>query len=230
MKIFLIGFNKCGTTTIHHYFAANGIRSVHWDKGRLARRVFHNIACGDALLAGYENFDAFTDMEYLDHQGACHLEAYKLFPYFAAQYPDAVFILNTRNREAWIRSRLRQPTYAARARKYHGVASDHALADIWRADWDRHHQRVAAFFSRGTYRFLVCHIETDLPHLLEESLPECNLDSRFYKLYKANRTDSALRRKWLRRRTKQLRRRARNVFYHLLYRTVRWPRSGSFEA
>jgi hypothetical protein len=221
MKIFLIGFNKCGTTTIHRYFAANGIRSVHWDKGRLAKRVFHNIARGDPLLAGYENFDAFTDMEYLDDRGAYHLEAYKLFPYLAAQYPDAVFILNTRDREAWIRSRLRQPNYAARARKHHRVASDKELADIWRADWDHHHRRVTEFFSRGTYRFLVCHIETDLPHLLEESLPECNLDSRFYKIYKGNRTNSLLLRKWLRRRTRPLRRSVRSLFHHLLRRTDR---------
>ena len=29
LRIFLIGFNKCGTTSFHDYFKANGIRSVH---------------------------------------------------------------------------------------------------------------------------------------------------------------------------------------------------------
>src|SRR5262245_6163956 len=114
MRIFLIGFNKCGTTTIHRYFVANGIKSIHWYKGRLARRIFCNIARGDPLLTGYESFEAFTDMEYLDHHGAYHLEAYKLFPYFAVQYPDSTFVLNIRDRESWIRSRLRQPNYAKR--------------------------------------------------------------------------------------------------------------------
>ena len=27
---FLIGFNKCGTTSFHDHFTANGIASVHW--------------------------------------------------------------------------------------------------------------------------------------------------------------------------------------------------------
>jgi len=67
---------------------------MHWDKGRLARRIFQNIASGDPLLTGYESFDAITDMECLDDRGVYYLEAYKLFPYLAVQYPDAVFILN----------------------------------------------------------------------------------------------------------------------------------------
>ena len=45
-KIFQIGFNKCGTKTLHHYFSRNGIRSVHWDEGRLAQRMFANLASG----------------------------------------------------------------------------------------------------------------------------------------------------------------------------------------
>ena len=71
---------------------------LHWDEGRLAQRIFANLASGSDLLQGYEQFDVFTDMEYLDDLGS-YLEAYKLFPHLAAQYPNAVFILNTRNRE-----------------------------------------------------------------------------------------------------------------------------------
>jgi hypothetical protein len=68
-KIFQIGFNKCGTKTLHHYFSRNGVRSVHWDYGRLAQRLFANLASGSKLLAGYEQFDVFTDMEYLNGSG-----------------------------------------------------------------------------------------------------------------------------------------------------------------
>ena len=84
MKIFQIGFNKCGTSTIHRYLRANGVKCVHWDDGRLAQRMFANLANGDNLMAGYEGFDAFTDMEYIDQVGTL-LEGYKLFPYLAAQ-------------------------------------------------------------------------------------------------------------------------------------------------
>jgi Sulfotransferase domain len=180
MKIFQIGFNKCGTTTIHHYLRANGVRSVHWDKGKLARRMFANLANGHRLLDGYTEYDAFTDMEYLDGFGT-YLEGYKLFPYLAAQYPDAVFILNTRDREAWIRSRLVQKRgYAARQRVHFNVASNQELAEVWRTEWQRHHRRVTEFFAGHTYRFLVCNIETDLPHLLNQKVPECQLDKTRY--------------------------------------------------
>ena len=125
MKIFQIGFNKCGTSTIHRYLRANGVKCVHWDDGRLAQRMFANLANGDNLMAGYEGFDAFTDMEYIDQVGTL-LEGYKLFPYLAAQYPDAVFILNTRDREAWIRSRLAwRGDYAARHRAHVAQRSAH---------------------------------------------------------------------------------------------------------
>jgi Sulfotransferase domain len=182
MKIFQIGFNRCGTRTIHNYFRANGVRSVHWDQGRLARRIFANLANGDELLAGYSYFDVFTDMEWID--GLHYCEAYKLFPYFAAEYPNSVFILNTRDREAWIRSRLlhRRGEYAARYKRYLGVASDEKLADMWRAEWDRHHRRVTEFFQGKPYRFFVCRIESDLPDLLNEKIPEYRLNSDLYQL------------------------------------------------
>lgn len=205
MKIFLVGFNKCGTSSIHHYFVANGIRSVHWDKGELARRIFRNMTNGNSLLAGYENFDAFTDMEFLDRGGACYLEAYKLFPYLAAEYPDAAFILNTRDREDWIRSRFRQPNYAARARKYYRARSNEQLAEIWRADWDGHHRRVTDFFAPGSFRFAVCRIETDLPHLLNKALPEYKFDTRFFTVRKVSDERPVIS-KWLRLHTRLLRR------------------------
>jgi len=189
IKIFQIGFNKCGTSTIHHYLRSNGVRSIHWDHGRLAQRMFANLANGDDLLAGYEAFDAFTDMEHLDANGT-FLEGFKLFPYLAAQYANAVFILNTRDREDWIRSRLRHSKggYARRHHAYYKTRSDHELAEVWRMEWERHHTRVMHCVSKKPHRYFVCRIETDLPHLLNERLPECRLDDKHYKLYKVSRS------------------------------------------
>ena len=210
MKIFQIGFNKCGTKTIHHYLTTNKVRSVHWDKGRLARRIFSNLAEGKNLLLGYDEFDAFTDMEYLDRSGL-YLAAYKLFPYLADQFPDAVFILNTRDREAWIRSRLQHGSdYAHRQMVHHNVDTASALADCWRANWDHHHRRVVEFFAGKPYRFFVCRIETDLPDLLNTMLPECKLDASYYGVLGAS-----YQRRWRDRKLSfggRLLRRARGVF------------------
>jgi hypothetical protein len=177
MKIFQIDFNRCGTRTLHRYLRGNGVRSVHWDKGRLARRIFCNLANGDPLLTGYQDFQAFSDMEFSDRAGLCCLEAYKLFPYLAAQYPDGVFILNTRDRETWLRSRLHHGggEYAARQRAHHNVRSEEELVKIWSADWDAHHRRVLEFFKDSPYRFFVWRLETcELPRLFDKQFPELN--------------------------------------------------------
>jgi hypothetical protein len=227
MKIFQIGFNKCGTRTMHHYLRANGISSVHWDNGRLAQRMFANLANGDDLLTGYETFDAFTDMEFLDSTGLCYLEANKLFPYLAEKYPDAVFILNTRDREDWIRSRLAHGSepYAERQMTYFNVTSEEELAERWRADWERHHRRVTEFFAGKPYRFFVCRIETDLPHLFNKVLPDLKLDESLYERH--NVTEERNRKfyaKGLRRSTQRLQRRAKSMLTRLLPANLRWSR------
>jgi hypothetical protein len=162
------------------------VKTLHWDMGWIARTMFRTLANGEKLLTGYENFQAFLDMEDLGENGTYYLEGYKLFPYLAAHYPDAVFILNTRNCEDWIQSRFRhwRGAYAAQHKYLYRVKSDEEIANIWRTEWERHHNRVIDFFSTTAHRFFVCNIETDLPRVLDEQLPECNLDPSRYKLYK----------------------------------------------
>ena len=182
MKIFQIGFNRCGTRTIFKYLCANGLKGIHYDKGRLAKRIVENYERGRNLIAGYEKFDMFSDMEWLD-RNRC-LEAYKLFPQLAEQFPNAVFILNTRDREDWIRSRLKHQDghYALLHKICFKLDSDEELIEHWRKDWDSHHARVTQFFSGKSHRFFVCRIETDLPHLLDQMLPELALDPLSYSI------------------------------------------------
>ena len=160
--------------------------------------MFANLASGNNLLEGYEQFDVFTDMEYLDGFGT-YLEAYKLFPQLAAQYPSAVFILNTRNREAWIRSRLthgKELSYARRAMVHYNVTSIHELMNLWRAEWEQHHRHVTEFFGDKPSRLIVCRIETDLPRILDKALPECKLNSMHYRV-KGRKKSSQYYSTWL---------------------------------
>ena len=60
--IFLIGFNKCGTTSFHDYFKANGISSVHWRANTLALTMQKNHNEGHPLLMGLDRWTAYTDM------------------------------------------------------------------------------------------------------------------------------------------------------------------------
>jgi hypothetical protein len=179
-KVFQIGFNKCGTRSLKAFFKKNGFRCVHWDDGKLAKAMFKNKASGRSLICGYEQFDVFTDMENM--QGKNSLEAYKLYPDLAKEFPDALFILNTRDRERWIGSRLRhrEGKLAENWKAHYGVTTDEELIAQWTEDWDAHHRQVKDFFHGSSYRFLVFDIEKDSPERLVEALPEANLDPRKY--------------------------------------------------
>ena len=42
LLIFQIGFNKCGTRSLYHFFKDNGIPSIHYDGGKIAKSMFQN--------------------------------------------------------------------------------------------------------------------------------------------------------------------------------------------
>lgn len=180
MKIFQIGFNRCGTRTIARYFRANGLKVVHWDKGRLARSMFENWQLGLPLLRRYPERDVFTDMESAGPDRI--LEAYKLFPWLAFEHPDAVFILNTRNVDRWIASRFSHGDgfYAGYWRKALSIDSDAKLEKVWRRQWAAHHEAVETFFADGRYRFFRFDIETDGPEAINRHIPELGLDAERY--------------------------------------------------
>ncbi len=179
-KVFQIGFNKCGTRTIHRFLRMNGMRCIHWDDGELARTMFRNLANGDRLLQGYdEDFDVFTDMEWVTRN--CILEGFKLYPYLARDYPDARFILNTREREDWVKSRSKHGggSYMGKWKRESELDAD-ALADMWRADWDRHHTRVTEFFAGKPKQFAQFHIAKDSAQVLADLLSDQPIDISLY--------------------------------------------------
>ena len=87
-KVFCIGFNKTGTTSLHAFFEHEGLTSMHniaWpvESHRLTGRSF------------FEKTTCYTDGE----QAAFHrLEEW---------FPNAVFVLNTRDERSWLRSRIK---------------------------------------------------------------------------------------------------------------------------
>lgn len=175
-RIFQIGFNKCGTRTFHQFFKAHGLRCIHWHGGRLARAMLGNLVNGEPILRGYEEFEVFSDMESIGKEFA--VEAFKLFEHLAPAYPGSIFLLNTRDREAWIRSRMKHGNgrYAARWKLVLGLSSDAELAEAWRRDWDRHMARVDRFFADGRHRLVRFDIEKDDPAALRDAMPELQLN------------------------------------------------------
>jgi len=158
--IFLIGFNKCGTTSFHDFFKANGLTSVHWRANTLAMRIHDNLQNGVLpLLSGLERWTAYSDMVCIPGSpwGQSNSDAYPLIEacrYFKEldhSYPDSLFILNTRNREAWIESRLRhdQGQFAAaylRALLPNGIHTKGSMVAYWQQLWQEHYNDVTDYF------------------------------------------------------------------------------------
>ena len=178
-RIFQIGFNRCATEALHQFMLANGVASVHWNGGLLGQRILANICRGLPPTAGYGGTLAFFDMEFVADEIV--VEAFKAFPLLYAAHPDAIFILNTRSRDAWIDSRLAHAggLYARTYQNAIGAPTMESLARHWVDEWERHHARVRKFFS-GRGRLVEFNVETDRPEKLVAAMPEFRLDPNRY--------------------------------------------------
>jgi hypothetical protein len=106
--IFIIGFNKSGTTSIHELFSKNGFASIHWDEGRLAKKSLLNALEGRRLFYGYDHqYQVFSDLVYRNDR--FYFEGNSLFREMDKDYPNAFFIYNKRNIADWLKSRIHHP-------------------------------------------------------------------------------------------------------------------------
>lgn len=143
-KIFFIGFNKTATSSFHDFFINNKYRSVHWmhnDK-KVINIMLNNIKNNRNILFNV-NYRV-----YLDFMHDQHLDIYKEL---YKQYPNAKFILQLRNKEKWIASRLNAGggNYIIHYNKY---CSDKDLTvpevvKLWSEVYDQHINDVKDFFS-----------------------------------------------------------------------------------
>jgi hypothetical protein len=181
-RIFQIGFNKCGTRSFYDFFEGNGIKSVHYKRGDLARGISENLSSGKPPLEGWDKWTGYTDMQWVKKNGV--VEACAFYRSFAAYYPRSYFILNTRDKDRWIKSRLNHGTtqsYSERYRQGLGLSTMEETVEAWSAMWDRHHAEVPAFFKKTGQHFLLYNIEEDTPDKLSKFLaPDFATDPSFF--------------------------------------------------
>jgi hypothetical protein len=174
MKIFQIGFNRCGTTSLYNLFRKSGIPSVHWDRGRLAARMKFNYEHNRPILIGYERFRFFSDME-----TAPHIYGYKYYKLLNQQYPNSKFILNIRDRDNWILSRLRFSKKYFNSHMSHYNLSLPEIINLWCEEWDNHINDVTHYF-KGKENLLVFNIEEDNIESVLSFLPKEKLNKKFW--------------------------------------------------
>jgi len=98
-KVFGIGFYKTGTTSLFEALRVLGYDTVNGDTPGSypgaddGITLIRQIDAGDFHLPTFEMFDAFTDNPY-----------FRIWREIHAMYPEARYILTTRDEESWIAS------------------------------------------------------------------------------------------------------------------------------
>ncbi len=143
----------------------------------MAHVLLNNLSLGRRPFEGYEDTVAFSDVSYADTQ--LYVEGCRFFRQLHAAYPDAFFVLNTRNVDAWLKSRGAHHSLDGSLMKRVLSAGNLSVEDTtagWRRMFEDHHAEVRAHFAESD-RFLEFNIETDDPQVFVEFLqPTYELD------------------------------------------------------
>ncbi len=181
-KVFQIGFNKCGTKSFAQLFSQSGYPAVHYrvprrerPRIRLVEAMERNRDAGRKLFAGYDDIVFFCDME--RNTAENRFDGYKLFRDLLADYPDARFLLNLRDPERWIRSRLahERQLYAQKYMACFGIETLEDLKAHWLEDWHTHIADVRGFFADKPGKLVEFDIETDDVSVLLEFFSDLDL-------------------------------------------------------
>jgi hypothetical protein len=139
LKIFGIGLNKTGTSSLHRALTALGYTSIHAGGPPFRALIDRAIDEQVPLLTHLPEADAYSDLGRLTTN----------FALLDAQYPGSRFVLTTRPVDEWLDSRRRH-VERNRERKergqYDGVFLNIDL-DRWRQDFENHHRAVRSYYA-----------------------------------------------------------------------------------
>ena len=149
-KVFCVGFNKTGTSSLHAYFQHHGMRSMH---NLIWQEATHYL--GPKRLATFlKQYDAYSDGEMANIE-----RIYEL-------YPEAYYILNVRELDSWVKSRIKW-LHRQYPKKVRGPMGQdfYALGDKVIPTWvDRrnaYHHHVINYFKENGGRLLVVNVCSD---------------------------------------------------------------------
>lgn len=188
--IFVIGFNKSGTTSIHKLFSYNGFPSIHWDGGNLAKNALLNVLNGKRVLHGYDRqYKVFSDMLYRNDN--FWFEGNSLFKEMDKDYSNSFFVYNKRDMDGWINSRINHngivgaPTLLDTQLKILGKTDVNSAVDYWKKSRLRFEQDIYEYF-HNSERFIELDIsDPDFVEKLSHKI-QIKLDNRYWKKHNMN--------------------------------------------
>jgi len=204
-KVFQIGFNRCGTTSLHELFKGSGYRSVHYAKGWLAYKMKDNLLkrinstafpVNHKILDEVEQFTFYSDMENVYSNTDTPIYAYMYFKELYYDYPNAKFIFNYRPFYDWVNSRLNfSDKYKLKFLKNTNICSDMPetfvsnnersywdmkinddIYESWKWHYDTHMANVFDFFKDKPNKLLIYDISKDSSDKIFDFFADLELD------------------------------------------------------
>jgi hypothetical protein len=159
--VFIIGFNKCGTHTLNHFFEANSFPSIRYNKGKIAIQMTLNCISGKKVLDGYDDkFRVFSDLFYLNNK-VC-IEGNRFFRNMDKDYPNSYFIYNTRDMKKWIESRSNAvPSLLDRYKNVYGTPDVEEIKKVWMSERLQFESELDKYF-KDHGKFMVLDIESEM--------------------------------------------------------------------
>lgn len=170
-QIIHISPDGCGGEGIARLFAHNGLRVPPLWPLTIGREVVHRRAAGLPAPEEWRGFDLMTELHHHDGYARPVARGYAAFDWLSEQFPDALFLLTTRDPEGWLADRLASTRLRrdAQASAWHLGVSTADLPEIWLAEWADHQAAVRAHFAPHPDRLL----ELDLDGMDFATLRDC---------------------------------------------------------
>lgn len=186
-KVFFIGMNRTATKSFHQLFNRSGYKSFHYScadvtTGQsiiLAEEMRNNLNSYKPILHKMSNAQVLSDMFW--HREDEWIDGVKYYKELYAEYPDAYFILNTRNMYDWLLSKKthKKGAYLQRCMQYHNLDND-GMMDWFENDRNKHESAVKTFFQNNE-RFLRFDIDKDdINILIDHVKPDFFLNEKHW--------------------------------------------------
>jgi hypothetical protein len=166
-KVFFIGMNRTATKAFHELFVASGYKSFHYSCADamtgepiiLASEMKQNLDSYKHVLNRMEKAQVYSDMFW--HREDEWIDGVKMYRELYAQFPDAYFILQTRDMYSWLLSKKnhKDGDYIQRCMQYHNLDMDQMI-DWFESDRNEHESNVRSYFKNNP-NFLEYDIDKD---------------------------------------------------------------------
>lgn len=140
-KIFNVGFNKTGTTSLHQAFLDLGFRSIHTRAWKWKDMAVKSLEQGKFEI--FYDYDAFPSGRY-----------WRFFRELDGYFPNAKFILCTRDLDGWLQSCAKHVTRNKKNANYKGTWLKIDI-EKWREERERVHPEILKHFRDRPGKLLV---------------------------------------------------------------------------